>query len=34
MTTELTYLAWTLVLALVYIGLPSQLADLRDRHGL
>ena len=25
MTTELTYLAWTLVLALVYIGLPSQL---------
>ena len=24
MTTELTYLAWTLVLALVYIGLPSQ----------
>ncbi len=25
MTTELTYLAWTLVLALVSIGLPSQL---------
>ncbi len=25
MTTELTYLAWTLVLTLVYIGLPSQL---------
>ena len=25
MTIELTYLAWTLVLALVYIGLPSQL---------
>ena len=25
MTTELTYLAWTLVLALIYIGLPSQL---------
>ena len=25
MTTELVYLAWTLVLALVYIGLPSQL---------
>jgi uncharacterized MAPEG superfamily protein len=24
MTTELTYLAWTLVLALIYIGLPSQ----------
>ena len=28
MTTELTYLAWTLVLALVYIGLPSQLRTL------
>ncbi len=25
MTIELTYLAWTLVLALIYIGLPSQL---------
>ena len=25
MTTELTYQAWTLVLTLVYIGLPSQL---------
>ncbi len=24
MTTELTYLAWTLVLTLIYIGLPSQ----------
>jgi len=28
MTTELTYLAWTLVLALVYIGLPSQLRTI------
>ena len=28
MTTELTYLAWTLVLAFVYIGLPSQLRTI------
>ena len=28
MTTELTYLAWTLVLALIYIGLPSQLRTI------
>lgn len=28
MTTELTYLAWTLVLTLVYIGLPSQLRTI------
>ena len=28
MTAELTYLAWTLVLALIYIGLPSQLRTL------
>ena len=28
MTTELTYLAWTLVLALISIGLPSQLRTL------
>ena len=28
MSTELTYLAWTLVLALVYIGLPGQLRTL------
>jgi len=28
MTTELTYLAWTLVLALIYIGLPSQLRTM------
>ena len=43
MTTELTYLAWTLVLALIYIGLPSQLrtietgtaynASARDEEG-
>ncbi len=28
MTFELTYLAWTLVLALIYIGLPSQLRTI------
>ena len=28
MTTELTTLAWTLVLALIYIGLPSQLRTI------
>ena len=28
MTIELTYLAWTLVLTLIYIGLPSQLRTI------